>query len=145
MTYTKTLEKNPVLTKLSAADKKTYIETLVHLARLDGHFDDDEVACIKDLAQAYEATLSDELTAVYDENILLEKLSSIHNRPAALELIKDMCFLGHADDNLSPEEVLFIGHAGQALGIDIKKIEEISDWVIDLMIWREKGHLILEH
>jgi hypothetical protein len=71
-------------------------------------------------------------------------LTQIDNRAAALQLIKDLCFLGHADDNLSPEEVLFIGHAGLSMGIEIEKIEQISDWVVDRIIWQERGKLIME-
>ena len=62
----------------------------------------------------------------------------------ALELIKEMCLLGHADDDLSDEEVLFIGEVGQAMGIELEKIEQISNWVIDYLIWNDQGKIIFE-
>ena len=61
-----------------------------------------------------------------------------------MELIKEMCLLGHSDSDLTEEETLFIGHVGIALGIELDKIEQISNWVIDKIIWLEQGKVIFE-
>lgn len=61
-----------------------------------------------------------------------------------MELIKEMCVLAHADDELSDEETALIGKVGMAMGIDLDKIEQISNWVIDRLIWLEEAKIIFE-
>ena len=78
------------------------------------------------------------------EESLLADLKKISPRRVALELIKEMCFLAHSDDVLSDRETLFIGNSGQAMGIELDKIEQISNWVIDRIIWLEQARLIFE-
>ena len=68
----------------------------------------------------------------------------INNRRAALELIKEMCVLAHADDELSDSETLLIGRVGRAMGVELEKIEQISKWVIDRLVWLEEGKIIFE-
>jgi len=55
-----------------------------------------------------------------------------------------MCVLAHADDELSDEETALIGKVGMAMGIDLDKIEQISNWVIDRLIWLEEAKIIFE-
>ena len=57
-------------------------------------------------------------------------------------LIKEMCMLAHADDELSDSETLLIGKVGEAMGVSLEKIQQISNWVIDRIIWLERGKLI---
>ena len=59
-------------------------------------------------------------------------------------LIKEMCILAHADNELTDDEVLLIGRVGQAMGVELEKIEQISRWVIDRVIWLEEAKLIFE-
>ena len=61
-----------------------------------------------------------------------------------MELIKEMCVLAHADDELSDEETALIGKVGMAMGIDLDKIEQISNWVIGRLIWLEEAKIIFE-
>ena len=94
--------------------------------------------------------LSDEryarMAAEYEseQKELLEKVKLIDNRQAALMLIKEMCMLAHADDELSDSETLLIGKVGEAMGVSLEKIQQISNWVIDRIIWLERGKLIFE-
>ena len=55
-----------------------------------------------------------------------------------------MCTLAHVDGALSDEETLLIGKIGLALGIKIEKIEQISEWVVEHIIWCEQAKLIFE-
>ena len=55
-----------------------------------------------------------------------------------------MCILAHSDNSLSENEILFIGRIGQAMGVELEKIEQISQWVIARIILEEEGHLIFE-
>ena len=61
-----------------------------------------------------------------------------------MELIKEMCVLAHADDELSDQETLLIGRVGQAMGVELEKIEQISNWIIDRIIWLEQAKIIFE-
>ena len=74
----------------------------------------------------------------------MKEVKIIKNRHLALELIKEMCMLSHVDNLLSDEETLFIGKVGIALGIEMEKIEQISNWVIDRIIWMEQAKYIFE-
>ena len=74
----------------------------------------------------------------------MESVKIIDNRKAALELIKEMCILAHADNELSESETLLIGRVGQAMGIELEKIQQISQWVIDRIIWMEEAKIIFE-
>ena len=55
-----------------------------------------------------------------------------------------MCILAHADNELSESETLLIGRVGQAMGIELEKIQQISQWVIDRIIWMEEAKIIFE-
>lgn len=124
--------------------KKIFLQTMAYMAYLDGKFDSYEMKCIKKLAQQLNFSIDEKIIRKKSETKIIEGLKEIKERHIALELIKELCLLGHADSNLSEEEVLFVGHAGQAMGIEIEKIEQISDWVVDQIILREKGKFIME-
>ena len=78
------------------------------------------------------------------EDVLFQEAAKVNNYELSLELIKMLCLLAHTDDELSDEETLFIGQIGQAMGVELEKIEQISNWVIDYLIWREQGKIIFE-
>ena len=78
-----------------------------------------------------------------DEEIITQA-SLITNRQAALQLIKEACFLANSDGDLSDREILLIGKIGQAMNVELEKVEEISNWVVEKIIWIEKGKIIFE-
>ena len=84
------------------------------------------------------------LVDVYGVGVLIMGESGIGKSEAALELIKEMCVLAHADDELSDQETLLIGRVGQAMGVELEKIEQISNWIIDRIIWLEQAKIIFE-
>ena len=86
----------------------------------------------------------DSLKDFEDEAKVLEEIKIIKNRHLAMELIREMCMLSHVDNILSDEETLFIGKVGIALGIEMEKIEQISNWVIDHIFWLEQAKVIFE-
>ena len=55
-----------------------------------------------------------------------------------------MCALAHVDSELSDSETLLIGKVGLKLGLSLDKIEQISNWVIDRIIWQEQAKIIFE-
>lgn len=125
-------------------EKEIFFQVLIHLSAADGHTDDSEVEFIKEAATTHGIKNIDELFAVTDEKEILDKVKVIKNRHLALELIKEMCMLSHVDNLLSDEETLFIGKVGIALGVEMEKIEQISNWVIDRIIWLEQAKYIFE-
>ena len=55
-----------------------------------------------------------------------------------------MCMLANSDGDLSDQEILLIGRIGTAMGLELEKIEQISQWVIDHIVWLEEGKIIFE-
>lgn len=126
--------------------KVAYLKAFTRLASADGNFDDSEKAFIKDMAEHYVLPVErlEEVFAANSDDEIIENVSQIKNRRAALELIKDLCFLAHADDELTDDETLFIGRIGQAMNVELEKIEQISNWVIDKIILTEEAKIIFE-
>lgn len=132
------------LGKASSKEKEAFFQVLIHLSTTDGHTDESETGFIKQAAESHGIKNIDELFASIDEKDILEKVKIIKNRHLALELIKEMCMLSHVDNLLSDEETLFIGKVGIALGVEMEKIEQISNWIIDRIIWMEQAKYIFE-
>ena len=131
---------------LSDEDKISYLRAFTRLAKTDGQFDDIEKQYIKSIAKQYDlpSTRIDEIFEEHSDDEILSALSNIKNRRVALELIKDLCFLAHVDDELSDEETLFIGRVGQAMNVELEKIEQISSWVIERIISEEEAKIIFD-
>lgn len=144
MTYTENLEDNNFVIKLSQEQKIIFIKALLYLANIDGNRDEDEIKYIRNAVLSYKIKDLQSIFKPTMEEEIIEELKTIEDRRICLELIKEMCLLGHSDSDLSDEETLFIGHAGLAMGIELEKIEQISNWVIDKIIWLEQGKIIFE-
>ena len=130
---------------LSDKEKIAYMKAFVRLARADGKFDDEEKEFIKNMAKSYflsEDCIQEILSA--DDSDIISAVKNIKKRRVALELIKNLCFLGYSDKELSDSELLFIGKIGEAMGVSPEKIEEISDWVVEKIILSEKAKIIFE-
>lgn len=134
------------LSKLNEEQRIAFMKALASLANADGKLDQEEVDFIKQVAIIYGVPEKrvEEILQVKSEDEVVEAVKLIDNRRAALELIKEMCILAHADDELSDSEVMLIGRVGQAMGVELEKIEQISQWVIDRVIWLEEARLIFE-
>ena len=134
------------LCRLNENQRIAFMRALSRLASVDGTLDDDEKYFIKSAAEIYGISKEriDEILNKSSDDDIVEAVKIIDDRRAALELIKEMCVLAHADDVLSDDEVLFIGKVGEAMGVELEKIEQISQWVIDRMIWLEEAKIIFE-
>jgi len=134
------------LTKLNEEQRIVFIKVLARLANADGSLDDNEKDFICQVAKAYgvsENRIAEVINFSSDDDIVKD-VASITDRAVALELIKEMCILAHSDSNLSEAETLLIGRVGQAMGVELEKIEQISQWVLARVIWEEEGLLIFE-
>jgi len=138
------VENHRILSSLTAGQKEIFLKTLAYLTSIDGHVDDEEIAYIKDTAASLGVEQTDSLFSPASEAEILASLKNFAPRPVCLELVKELCLLAHADRELSPAETLFIGHVGLTLGIDLDKIEQISNWVIDNIIIYEQAKIIFE-
>ncbi|MGN0914080.1 MAG: TerB family tellurite resistance protein [Alphaproteobacteria bacterium] len=134
------------LAQLNEDQKIAFMKAFARLAAADGNVDEDEIAYIKSVAVVYGVSPQrvNEILKVDSDDEVVEAVKIINNRRAALELIKEMCILAHADDVLSDEETVLIGKIGMAMGVDLEKIEQISNWVIDRIIWLEEAKIIFE-
>ena len=135
-----------VLSKLTEDQKVAFMKAFSRLAGADGHLDEDELAFIRSMARIYGISDKrvDEILKIDSDEEVVNAVKVIDNRRAALELIKEMCVLAHADDELSDQETLLIGRVGQAMGGELEKIEQISNWIIDRIIWLEQAKIIFE-
>lgn len=135
-----------ILSKLNDNQRIAFMKALASLANADGKLDKEEVEFIQDVAVIYGVpqTRVQEILQINNIDDVVNAVKIIDNRRAALELIKEMCILAHADNELSDSEVLLIGRVGQAMGVELEKIEQISQWVIDRVIWLEEAKLIFE-
>ena len=132
------------LSKAKKKKKKAFFQVLICLANIDENFDADEMAFIKDAAKTHNLSNLEELYNYGSPQKVIEQVKVIRDRHLALELIREMWILSHVDNYLSDSETLFIGQVGLALGVELEKIEQISNWVIDRIIWLEQAKLIFE-
>lgn len=134
------------VTQMSQNEKIIFLKILVALARCDNNFDDEEKAFIKDSAITFGLSKEyiDEILAPMSETEIIESAAKITNRQAALQLIKEACLLVNSDGDLSEEEIILVGKIGQAMNVELEKIEEISQWVVDRILWLERGKIIFE-
>lgn len=131
------------LDNASQKEKMVFFQTLVALAHADGKCDRQELAFISEAAKTQGIADIDVMQPPKLEQ-LLKNLEVIKDRHLALELIREMCVLSHVDNELSDNETLLIGKVGLKLGLSLEKIEQISNWVIDRIIWMEQAKLIFE-
>lgn len=135
-----------IIANLDEKQKLAFMKAFVHLAHADGELDENEKKFVMDIARIYGIgeSYKDEFLKNYSDDDIVNEVKIIKNRRAALELIKEMCILAHADNELSDHETLLIGKIGQAMGVELSKIEQISNWIIDRVIWLEEAKLIFE-
>ena len=146
MLYQRTVQTLNFIQKLSEEQKIIFLKAFAHLARADGDFEEIERKFIMNIAGLYGIS-EDHMPEILAENTdayIIEEVAKIKDRRAAMELVKEMCMLAHVSDDFGDAELLFISKVGQAMGIEPEKIEQISKWVIDRIIWLEEGKLIFE-
>lgn len=125
-------------------EKEAFFKALVGLTYADGKIDEEEINSLMEIASAYGITNINDFSLYANENKILEEVKIIANRNLALQLIKELCILSHTDSNLSDAETLFIVRVGLAMNIELEKIEQISNWVIDHIIWLAQKNIIFE-
>ena len=93
-------------------------------------------ACAKNLHQPELASAE-----ISEQSIL----GSLQNITKPLLFLKKLCQEALEPDGvLNDAEVLFLGRVARTLHIDLERVEQICDWLIDEKILAERAHLIFE-
>ncbi|MBS4772692.1 MAG: TerB family tellurite resistance protein [Proteobacteria bacterium] len=134
------------LASMTEDERVVFLKTLARLAMSDGEFDDEEKLFIREMALALGVPENryDEIRAKASDDEIVDAVKLIKDRKKAMMLIKEMCLLANSDGDLSDKEVLLIGRVGESMGLELEKIEQISQWVIDRIVWLEEGKIIFE-
>lgn len=133
-----------IMKAMDDGQKTVFLKALLFASKVDGQVDDSEIQYIKKMASKYKVSDIKKIFEPTTEEGLLSELACLTERQWALELVKELFRLAHEDDDLGDEEVLFIGRVGKALNLEIEKVEQISNWVIDYLVLREQRKIIFE-
>lgn len=134
---------NNYLKKAGAEEKNFFITALCKLASSDGKINPEELQYIEELANK----AGIEIKPCFfncPENACFEEARQFTNRKLALALLKHMFILAYTDNVFSDSEGYFICQISSALKIEPEKVQEISSWVIDHIIWLEQAEKIFE-
>lgn len=134
------------ITRMKEADKIFFLKFLSALGKSDNNFDDNEKKFITDMSIMFgiPANKVENIFTKTSPKEIIKEAGKIKDRLVALNIIKEGCFLANTDKDLSEKEVDFINEVGLAMKIEPEKIEQISQWVIDYLIWKEKEKIIFE-
>ena len=134
------------LTSMNEDERVVFLKALARLAMADGEFDDEEKLFVREMALLFAVPESrfEEIKTIASDKEIVESVKIIKDRQKAMQLVKEMCLLANSDGDLSEKEVVLIGEVGQAMGLELEKIEQISQWVIDRIVWLEEGKIIFE-
>jgi len=133
-----------MMREMDDRQKTVFLKTLLFASKIDGKVEDSEIKYIKKMASKYKVSDIKKIFEPTMEADLFFELKCLNERGWLLELIKELFRLAHSDDDLGDAEVLFIGRLGKALNIETEKVEQISNWVVDYLVWREQGKIIFE-
>lgn len=131
---------------LSEEKKIAFMVALAHIGHADSDFDKEEEEFIKQTGRiiGIEEKNIEEIVRPHTDDEVAKIVSVINDRRASLELVREMCTIAHEDGDLADDETIAIAKIGLAMGVDLAKIEEISQWVIQGLILREEGQIIFE-
>ena len=136
MTYT---------TAMTKEQKLIFLKTLVALAKADTRIDENEKDFLKGMSLVFNLPQEDiDIKHIPSEDEVVDMVKVIKDRKLAMNLIKEMCMLANFDGDMSDEEIVLIGRVGEAMGLSVDKIQDISQWVIDRIVLQERGKIIFE-
>ena len=136
MTYT---------TAMTKKQKLIFLKTLVALAKADTKIDENEKDFLKGMSLVFNLPQEDiDIKHIPSEDEVVDMVKVIKDRKLAMNLIKEMCMLANFDGDMSDEEIVLIGRVGEAMGLSVDKIQDISQWVIDRIVLQERGKIIFE-
>lgn len=130
---------------LSYDEKLIFLKVFCRLVRADGNIDADEITFLKSIAARYGIDNNTMLSIIKDPNIdYVAEAQKINNRAHALQLVKEMCVLANIDNDLADAELDIVIDSARAMGVEDEKIILINRWVLDSLILRKTGQIIME-
>jgi uncharacterized tellurite resistance protein B-like protein len=108
---------------------KTHLRSLIHIANIDGHFDESEKEIISTMAQRFGIT-NEEM-----EQMIREDDSNDYNPPVDLEerfeLLYDIFMIMSADDQLVESELKMFRMLALGLNINHEKIDNVLNFMLE--------------
>lgn len=132
-------------TAMTKEQKLIFLKALIALAKTDNKVDEDEKDFLKGMTIVFNLPREDiDVEHLPSEDEVVDMVKAIQDRKLAMSLIKEMCMLANFDGDMSDEEIVLIGRVGEAMGLSVDKIQDISQWVIDRIVLQERGKIIFE-
>ena len=132
-------------TAMTKEQKLIFLKALIALAKTDNKVDEDEKDFLKGMSLVFNLPQEDiDIKHIPSEDEVVDMVKVIKDRKLAMNLIKEMCMLANFDGDMSDEEIVLIGRVGEAMGLSVDKIQDISQWVIDRIVLQERGKIIFE-
>ncbi len=102
---------------------------------------DEEVEYIIDLALMcnYPEDKFELIFNPIEEKDMIEMLQDLSDPLVAKILIRELFYLGYADNELSDAEIIFIMRVAEAVRLPVEEVEKISDWVSVGLEWEKLG------
>ena len=131
---------------LDKEQKIAFLSVLAHIAHSDGHFDEKERNFIQTIAYSYGISedVQKEIVRDHTKDEIIKIAASITDRKGKLNLMREIFSISYADGDMSDEEIVAASIIGEAMGLEMEKLQEISLWVIEGIEWQERGLLIFE-
>ncbi|MFA0961834.1 hypothetical protein AB9P05_08495 [Roseivirga sp. BDSF3-8] len=131
---------------ISLKEKKTHFRNLVALARIDGHFHEDEKALICTLGKRY-ALREKQLREILDES--QPAIATVPtDRRQQLDQLRDLVLLMLADGYVVEKEMIFCKEIASQYGFGQHVIEKLVQWVEEEPVsgatWHENREGLLE-
>jgi len=134
------------IAKLSADEKKIFVESFCCMVYSDGNVAKEEIEFLKNIGKLYSIS-EQEIVAILkgmNKERVMSRVSQITERPKALQLVKELCYLANSDTGLDDNEIDFIIDVAERVNVDSEKLKQINKWVLDKIVLQKTGEIILE-
>ena len=134
------------IAKLSTEEKKIFVESFCCMVYSDGNVAKEEIEFLKNIGKLYGIS-EQEIVAILkgmNKEQVMNRVSQITERPKALQLVKELCYLANSDTGLDDNEIDFIIDVAERVNVDSEKLKQINKWVLDKIVLQKTGEIILE-
>lgn len=134
------------ISTLSAEEKRIFVESFCCMVYADGNVAKEEIEFLKGIGKLYGITEQEIVNILKNmkREVVMENIAKITDRPKALQLVKELCYLANSDTGLDDREIDFIIDVAETVNIDSEKLKQINKWVLDKIVLQKTGEIILE-
>ncbi|MBR2273817.1 MAG: TerB family tellurite resistance protein [Alphaproteobacteria bacterium] len=134
------------ISTLSAEEKRIFVESFCCMVYTDGNVAKEEIEFLKGIGKLYGITEQEIVSILKNmkREVVMENIAKITDRPKALQLVKELCYLANSDTGLDDREIDFIIDVAETVNIDSEKLKQINKWVLDKIVLQKTGEIILE-